>query len=300
MLQCTDRSAHAGEGRTRLCSQLAVAGAAVLFGSTFLVVKGALSGAGPVPFVAVRFLIAAAILAPVAWRRPATPGEWGAGVAAGVPLLAGYLLQTAGLRLVTSSVSAFITDLLVVIVPVLSAMAWKRWPRARVWAGAALAGGGLYLLTGARPTLGLGEALTLGCALGFALNLVVLARVASRHDPVRLTAIQLAVVGVGALVPGFFYGGYGLSGGALLAALYTAVVASVLAFVLQTWGQRRLSASRAALLLMLEPVTAAMVGLATGVPLRPLAAVGAGLVLAGIAVSEALPSPRRRLRPARR
>ncbi|MGH9074704.1 MAG: DMT family transporter, partial [Acidimicrobiales bacterium] len=281
--------------------QLAVAGAAVLFGTTFIVVQGALSGAAPIPFVAVRFLVAAALLWPIARRRPATPGVWLAGLLAGVPLLAGYLLQTIGLRYVTTSVSAFITYLLVVLVPILSAIVWRRLPSPAVWVGAVLAAIGLFLLTGARLALGTGEVLTLGCALGFALNIVVLGKVAPHHDVFRLTAVQMLVVGAGALVPGFFTGGYHLSPSSLVAAVYTAVVASALAFLLQTWGQRHLSPSRTSLLLMVEPVVAAIVGAATGAPLGLTAAAGGALILLGIAVSERGPGwqpghwPRRRL-----
>ncbi|HZD65218.1 MAG TPA: DMT family transporter [Acidimicrobiales bacterium] len=271
-------------------AQAAVAGAAVLFGSTFIVVQGALAGAAPVPFVAVRFLIASALLWPLARRRPATPGLWRAGLAAGFPLLAAYLFQTVGLRYVSSSVSAFTTDLLVVIVPILSALVWRQAPTVWAWVGALVAAAGLFLLTGARVHLGTGEALTLGCAVGFAANVVVLARVAPHHDVYRLTAIQLLVVGLGAVVPAFFLGGYGLGPGALAAAGYTAVAASAMAFGLQTWGQRRLSSSRTAVLLMLEPVTAGVLGAATGTPLGPMAGLGAVVILVGIAISELLPS----------
>ncbi|MGH9065966.1 MAG: DMT family transporter [Acidimicrobiales bacterium] len=272
-----------------LLAQLAVAGAAVMFGTTFIVVQGALAGAAPIPFVAVRFLIAAALVFPLTVRRRRVPGAWAAGVAAGIPLLAGYLLQTIGLRYVTTSVSAFITDLLVVIVPVLSAVVWRSLPKLGTWIGAGLAVAGLFLLTGASLTLGYGQLLTVGCAVAFATNVVVLAKVAPHHDPVHLTAVQLLVVGAGSAVPGLFTGGYHLSVDAVWAAVYTAVAASAVAFFLQTWGQRRLSPARTALLLMIEPITAAIVGALTGQRLGAIAAVGAALILVGLAVSELWP-----------
>lgn len=266
-----------------------MAGAAILFGTTFVVVQGALAGAAPVPFVAVRFALAAGLLWPVARRRPTAPGIWPAGLAAGVCLLAGYLLQTIGLRYVTTSVSAFVTYLLVVLVPILSALVWRRVPGVAVWVGAALAALGLFLLTGAGVGFGPGVLLTLGCALAFALNILVLAQAAPRFDAIRLTAIQLLVVGAGAAVPGIFLGGYHMTWAALGAALYTAVAASAVAFSLQVWGQRRLSPARTSLLLMIEPVTAAAVGWGTGERLGPASLVGAALILAGIVVTETWP-----------
>src|SRR5262245_5595293 len=99
---------------------LALVVAAVCFGSTFLVVQNAIEDVEPVPFLAVRFLIGAAVLWPLGRRRPATPGELRDGALAGVALVTGYLLQTIGLQYTGSATSAFITYLLVVFVPLLS------------------------------------------------------------------------------------------------------------------------------------------------------------------------------------
>jgi len=272
--------------RATLASHGAVVGAAVLFGSTFVPVKHAVATAGPVPFLAVRFLAGALMLWPFARRRPARPGEVAAALRCGVPLLAGYLLQTWGLRYTTASVSAFLTYLLVVLVPVITAVTGRRLPSRPVAAGVAVCTVGLYLLTGHRFSIGLGEALTLGCALAFAVNIIAIDREVAVHDPVRLAAGQLAVVGAGCLVPGFFAGGYRLSAGVVGAALYTALGASAIAFGLQVWGQRRVGPTRTSLLLMVEPVTAALIGWAFGDRLGPAGWAGAALILAGIAVAE--------------
>jgi drug/metabolite transporter (DMT)-like permease len=101
-----------------------------------------------------------------------------------------------------------------------------------------------------------------------------------------LNAVQLAVVGAGCLVPGFFTGGYAFPLSVWLAALYTGVAASAVAFGLMVWAQRRVGPSRTALLLMLEPVFAAIVGAIAGDHLGVLAITGAGLILVGILVAE--------------
>jgi drug/metabolite transporter (DMT)-like permease len=101
---------------------------------------------------------------------------------------------------------------------------------------------------------------------------------------------QLAVVGLGALVPGFFLGGYAMPAASYGWAVYTAVLASALAFGLQVWGQRMVGPTRTSLLLMLEPVAAAALGYASGERLGAAGFVGAALILGGILLAEALPA----------
>jgi drug/metabolite transporter (DMT)-like permease len=265
---------------------LALVLAAFLFGTTFLIVKDAVETAGPVPFLAVRFLLAAAFAAAVVRRRPPDPGVGRAGLVCGVSLLAGYIFQTVGLQYVSSSVSAFITYLLVLIVPLLAAAVLRRPPTAPTLAGIAVAAVGLYLLNGARLSFGEGELLTLGCAVCFAVHIILLARFAPRHDAVRLNAVQLAVVGAGCLLPGFFTGGYDFSASVWLAAAFTGLAASALAFGLMVWAQQRVGPSRTALLLMLEPVFAGIAGAIAGDRLGWLGLAGAALILTGILVAE--------------
>lgn len=275
-------------------ADLALAGAAFLFGSTFLVVQDAIEADGAIPFLVARFGIGALVLVPFALRRgrPA-PGFARAVVVLGGLLSAGYVLQTVGLEDTTSSVSAFLTYLLVVLVPVLSALVLRAPPTPIAVAGVALAVVGLLLLTagaggggGLGAGLGRGELLTLGCALAFAGHIVALAADAPRFDVVQLNLGQFVVVALVLVVPGALSGGYDLSGRTLVAALYTGVVVSAIAFGLQVWGQQQVSATRTALVLLLEPVFAAVLGYLAGERLGWLGALGAGVILTAILVSE--------------
>ena len=279
---------HESRGGGAALAHWALVGAAFLFGTTFVVVKDAVAHAGPVPFLAVRFLIGAAVVWPIALRQPAErqPGIVRAGVLCGAVLCAGYIFQTIGLQYVSSSVSAFITYLLVLIVPLLSALVLRRPPTMPTVIGIVLAAVGLYLLNGAPPSLGKGELLTLGCAFAFAVHIILLAEFAPRYDSARLNAVQLTAVGVICLIPGLFTGGYGFPLSVWLAALYTGVAASAVAFGLMVWAQRRVSPSRTALLLMLEPVFAAVAGVLVGDHLGLLGATGAALILLGVVLAE--------------
>lgn len=274
-----------------LRAHLAVAAAGVLFGTTFVVVQDAVRDVEPVPFLAVRFLIGALALAPFARRGPRQPGRTKAALWCGVALLAGYLFQTVGLQYTTPSVSAFVTYLLVVIVPVLAAVVLHRPPSRPVVVGVVLATGGLVLLTGDATRVGLhrGELLTLGCAFAFAVHIVLVSELSPRFETTAFTAMQLLVVGAACLVPGALLGGYDFTARAWLAAAYTGVTVSALAFALQVYGQRRVGPTRTSLLLMLEPVAAAALGYAMGEGLGVVAAVGAALILVGVVVAESRP-----------
>ncbi|MBX3286652.1 MAG: DMT family transporter [Actinobacteria bacterium] len=265
----------------------ALAAAGFLFGSTFLVVQGAIERADVVPFLAVRFLVGAAVLWPLARRRPATPGEVRHGVAAGACLLVGYVLQTAGLRATTAATSAFITYLLVVIVPLIGVVRTRRPPSANVVVGVVLAVAGLGLLSGGVSGIGRGEVLTMGAALAFAVHLVVLGEVAGRHDPIRLTFWQVLTVGAACLVPGAASGGgYGFDRGVWVAAAFCGVAATALAFWCMAWGQRVVPESQAAIILLLEPVSAGILGELAGDHLGPVGLAGAALILAAVVVAE--------------
>jgi drug/metabolite transporter (DMT)-like permease len=284
-------AAPAADGRTRRRADIALVVAAFFFGTTFLVVQDAVADASPVGFLAVRFLLGGAVLAVVARRRPGTPGELRHGVMAGLALLVGYLLQTVGLQYTTAATSAFLTYLLVVVVPFLGWAVSGRRPHPLTALGVALAVAGLALLTGGGGTgLGRGEVLTLGCAVAFAVHIVILGETAGRHDPVRLTCVQLFTVGLACLAPAIVTGGLDLSADALRAAAFTGIFATALAFLAMVWAQQVVSPARAALVLLLEPVFAALLGWATGDGLTAAAVAGGLLVVAAVVVAEVVPA----------
>jgi drug/metabolite transporter (DMT)-like permease len=273
--------------------------AAFFFGTTFIVVQEAVERVDPLPFLAVRFLIGAAVLGVVAHRRSAgrktrhdagrraTPAELRDGVLAGLLLLAGYVLQTVGLQYTTAATSAFITYMLVVFVPFIAYATTRQVPHPLTLVGVVLAVAGLVLLTGgADAGFGRGEVLTLGCAVAFAAHLVFLGDVAPRHDAVRLTTVQLTTVGAACLVPALAQGSFDVDGGALAAAAFTGVFATAVAFLAMVWAQRVVSPSRAAIILLLEPVFAALLSALIDEPLTAAVLAGGGLILIAVVLAE--------------
>lgn len=245
---------------------LALLAVAFVWGSTFVVVQEAVDRLPVFPFNAWRFAIAALVLG-IAVR-----GEFAAldrrgltrGVLLGGLLWAGYALQTFGLTMTTAPKAAFITGMVVVITPLLQAILLRRPPSLPAALGAALATGGLALLT-LEGTLvpSVGDLLVLGCAFSFALHLIGLGAW-SRHHPVgALATVQLAVGAVlhttGGAIQHAAQGPLGWappSWYVWAAIVFTAVFASSFAFFAQTAAQRVLSPARTAVILTMEPAFA--------------------------------------------
>jgi drug/metabolite transporter (DMT)-like permease len=146
---------------------------------------------------------------------------------------------------------------------------------------------GLYLLSGGVDGIGRGEVLTMVGAFFFALHIVVLGEVARHHDPIRLTFWQALTVGTACLVPGAFApGGYGFDAGVWAAAAFCGVGATAIAFWCMSWAQRVVPESQAAIILLLEPVSAGVLGALAGESLGLGGLLGAAAILAAVIVAE--------------
>jgi drug/metabolite transporter (DMT)-like permease len=252
-----------------------------VWGWTFVLVKDAISQYPTLPFLAIRFALAALVLIAVV-RRP--PGWFTVrvGVPIGLALAVGYLLQTVGLQTTSPGNAGLLTGLFVVFTPLIDGLFGASIPRRTIIAAiAALVG--TFLLTGSGFRLpGLGDLLVMGCAIAFAVHIVLLSRWAPSLPPAPLAMVQMltaaAIFGGGA-IPQFRLP----SGGVWFAIAVTGVLASAVAFLIQTWAQRHLSASRTALVLATEPAWALLAAiLLAGQRLDLLQAFGAGIVLLAI------------------
>jgi drug/metabolite transporter (DMT)-like permease len=249
--------------RSPIVADLSLLGVAAVWGFTFTAVKRALDAADPFSFLAVRFALAAGILLLVFPRRVFRANLRGAGSAAliGVWLTAGYALQTTGLVYTTASKSAFITGLSVVLVPILSFAVSRICPRGGSLAAVLFAAAGLYLLTSPRAGgVNIGDFLTLGCAAAFALHIITTARVAPHHDPVPLAFWQIVTTAIacGLIAIASPERRLVLTPWTLAALLVTGILATAVAFLVQTWAQRRTSATHVAVIFTAEPVFAAL------------------------------------------
>ncbi len=275
----------------------ALLGVAAIWGATYVVVKDAVAAMPVSDFLTWRFALATAVVAAV---RPSAlfrldARDVRAGILLGLALAAAFLLQTVGLRSTPASVSSFITGLLVVLTPLGAALLYRERVSGSCWMAVGLATAGLALLSLRGLSIGLGEVLTLGCAVAFALHILGLSRWAAGHNLHGLVVVQLMTVTVTAAVIALPDGLAVPSDSSVWAAvLVTGVAATALAYLLQTWVQSQLSATCVAVVLTTEPVFAGLVavGLASE-QLSDRAALGAVLVLAGMLLA-APPSKRSR------
>ena len=285
-----------------------------VWGTTFVLVKDALADATPLAFNLVRMALAFLVLA-VAYRRhwrEVSRGQLIAGAIVGFFLAMGYQFQTAGLVKTTPSKSAFITGLVVVLVPLFSVIPKLRPPGAKpprwnAFVGALLAFAGILLLTIPATSAGLlpdfssvniGDVLTFGCAIGFAFHCIALGHASPRirFQPLALLQVGFCAVFMGLSMPlSELWGEHPhihLTVRLGIALAVAAVLATAAAFSIQSWAQSILPATHTALLMTLEPVFAWITSfLVMGERLGFRPASGAILILAGIALTELLPQP---------
>jgi drug/metabolite transporter (DMT)-like permease len=276
--------------------ELALVVASFLYGATFTIVQDALDDLTATGFILLRFAVGGAALVPLAlrreWRGPAArPTDSarvlvGCGVAVGVTAFVAYVCQNVGLQHTTTSNSAFITGLFAVFTPLVVAVVYHRLPDRFVYVSVALAVLGLFLLTGAQPSLGFGDAITLVTAFFFGIWFVQIGAWANRFDVVALTCVELLAIAAFSLPLVLLDGLGSLTPQAVFAVVFTGLGCSAFAFSIQVWAQRRVEPARASIINLLEPVVAGFVGYAVGERLGWAGYLGAVIILAGILVAE--------------
>jgi drug/metabolite transporter (DMT)-like permease len=275
-----------------------------VWGVTFVQVKDAVEIYPLFAFLAVRFAIASATLALPAAQRVRALGRSGvgAGVLLGLLLAAGYGLQTAGLERTTVSSTGFITGLYVVLTPLFALLLLRTPIGIEVWGGVALAVAGLAMLSGIDAGSISGDLLVLSSTGAQALQIVGVERFATRYDPIALTFVEMLTSFAAFLAIALALGDLSVPHGGTEwgALLVTGVFASALAYLVQVWAQRRMSAARIALLFSLETVFAGLFGYAlAGDRLGALGWGGCAAIMAGIILAEpaAAGALRRLVRP---
>lgn len=285
----TRRFPFGGDAALLLC--------AMVWGTTFLVTKQAVAHATPIAFVAARFLLAAAVLAPFALKDGLKPlwraRYWGLGI--GVLIAGGFGLQTWALTRIGPSRSAFLTSFYVFFTVLIEWVVLRRRPGWPVAIGAVLAVVGVGVMTGAGlgEPVAAGDAATLLCALVFAGQMVALSQALRRFGSKQILLLEIATCGL-LSVPGAFLFDrpphVAWNGTVLFAVAYLGVVATVLVLGLQNYGQARTTASRAGVMFSSEPVwTAIFSALVLGDRLSAREWSGASLVMVGLLIAMAVP-----------
>ena len=249
---------------------LALLLATAIWGSTFVAQSVGVEKIGPFTFLAIRCILAVAVLLPVIYFRNndkflqilMDKRLWKVGAICGVALFVATALQQLGLMYTTAGKSGFITAMYIVLVPIFGLFLKKKPPNS-VLLSILIAAFGLYFLSGSGFTsVNIGDVLTLGCAAAFAVQILLLDRFAGDLDCVALNMVQSLICAViSAIVTGF-------TETVVLADIvncwlplaYAGILSMGVAYTLQIVGQRALDPSTASVLMSFESVFAAISG----------------------------------------
>lgn len=275
---------------------------AAIWGSTFVAQQLGMDSVGPFSYTGARMLLGAALIAPLWWWRggpfasiPVQTGRglWGAGLLLGLVLFSAINLQQVGLLGTSVSNAGFITGLYVVIVPVLLRLGGQHVTR-QAWIAVALATAGLYYLS-VKPDAGIaaGDWLQLGGALLWAVHVLLVGRLARRHDPLRLSVLQYLVAGILSLAVALAQETITLEGlrQAAGAIAWGGVLSIGVAYTLQAIAQRHAVASHAAVIYSSEGLFSALCGwLVLGEQIGLRGWLGALLLLAAMLLAQWRPA----------
>ena len=272
-------------------AELALLGIAIIWGASFVVIKGALTDISPLLFLALRFTLAALILGAV-YGRKLRRSALKPGLLAGILLFSAFVFQTEGLALTTPSKSAFLTGLSIPMIPLANSLVYKSRPRKLEIFGILVASLGMAMMTlpSGKFAMATGDLLSLLCAVTFALQFVVVGHFSPKMGFETLAVVQVAVAAVLGFLSAVLFGSYArfhatpALGAAVLAA---GLLATALAFTTMAWAQQYTTPVRAALILALEPAVAWLTSyLVTGEILSIRGKIGAVLILAGVLAVE--------------
>ena len=237
------------------------------WGFSFIVMKDAIQRQSVNNFLFTRFTLAVIVMILI---RPQTIKLFNKdllqrGGLAGIFLGLGYIAQTLGLERTGAAITGFITGLYVVLTPLIASFVLKEKITKFTWICIAVATFGLGLLSIRGFSVGIGEMFVLASAVLFAAHIIALSKWSSGRDVYAMTVIQLSMCAVLAGIASAIEG-YSLppDDGVWGVVIFTAVFATAIAFIVQTWSQAHMSATKVAVILTMEVVFAALFAIVIG------------------------------------
>jgi drug/metabolite transporter (DMT)-like permease len=256
---------------------------AARWGISFVWMKEILDQQDVYSFLVSRFTVAALVMLVVNPRflKKLNRKIAAKGALIGTALGLGYIFQTLGLERTTPAITGFITGLYVVLTPLIGALILKEKLTIQAWFYIALATVGLGVLSISGFSIGTGELFVLISAFLFAAHILLLSRWSKDFDAYTLTFVQLLTCAIVSGIPASINGFVAPPDFQVWAVvIFTAVFATFFAFVIQTWAQARISATKVAVILTMEVVFAALFSVALGAePLTLRILLGGSMVL---------------------
>ena len=255
---------------------------AIVWGAGFVLMKDAINDQPVFDFLATRFTVATIVMIAI---RPQVLSSINKktlfrGSILGVMLGLAYITQTIGLDLTTAAITGFLTGLYVVFTPILFWFVFKKNVEKKVIVGTTLALTALLFISFNGISFDPGQVWLIACALLFAGHIIGLSFWSNAKDIYPLTVIQL---GAGSVVcwMGAVPDGYQPPPNAFVwgTVVFTAVFATAMAFLIQTWAQSIMDPSRVAIILTGEIVFAAAIAVAVGQEVLSLRTVIGGVLI---------------------
>lgn len=255
---------------------------AMAWGWSFVIMKDALERQSVNNFLFTRFILAVIVMVIIRPRvlRLINRDLFIRAGAAGIFLGSGYIFQTLGLDRTGAAITGFITGLYIVLTPIFASIFLRQRVNRFTWICIAIATIGLAFLSIRGWSVGFGELLTFISAIFFAFHIIALSKWSSGRDAYAMTVVQLAmcafVSGI-ASIPGGYSPPPDL--GVWAVVVFTAVFATAVAFIIQTWSQAHMSATKVAVILTMEVVFAALFAILFGGESLTLQSVIGGLMV---------------------
>ena len=279
-----------------LLGKLALLVTAILWGTSFVVLKNTLDSIGTLWVLALRFTFSALIMLCVTFRsvRHASARCLKGGAWMGAALAAAYIVQTYGLVYTTPGKNAFLTSTYCVLTPFFSWVVYRRRPELSHLIAAVLcvAGIGFISLSEGFTDVNVGDLLTLFCGVFYSIHILLIERFSDSGDAATLSTLQFAVAAcicwIGALL--FESPPVNVPAEAWLSIAYLTVMCTAVCFFLQAWGIRYTPVTTAAMIMTLEAVFGVLISiLFYHEVVTPKIALGFALVFAAVLMAELRP-----------
>ena len=257
---------------------------AMAWGWSFVIMKDAIARQSVNNFLFTRFLFGAVVMVLI---RPSVLKLLNKDLllragTAGIFLGFGYIFQTLGLARTGAAITGFVTGLYIVLTPLFAWLFLKEKINRFTWICIGVATVGLAFLSIHGFSVGFGELLVFVSAIFYALHIIALSQWSSGRDPYAMTVVQLTVC---ALLSGVasIPGGYSPppDAGVWGVVIFTAVFATAIAFIIQTWAQAHLTSTKVAVILTMEVVFAAIFSIIFGGESLTLQSAIGGILVVG-------------------
>ncbi len=280
--------------KSNIKAELMLASVAIFWGVTFLMMQDAIATVPVYAFLFYRFGLAFVIMLAISYKKvqKVRPTDLFYGLVLGVILFFAYASQTFALLYTQSSIVAFLTGLMVIFVPFFSFLIFRQHITKKVIFASTIAAVGLYYLTmNSSLSFGFGETLGVFCAILFAFHLLYTDIFSKKCDIFTVVTTQLLVVALLSMIFSFVFEpktfDIEFSQTFFIALIVTAVFATAYAFLVQTYMQKFVTASKTVIIFILEPLSAAFYGVFVGGEVLLFwQLVGAGLIIFATIISQ--------------